>query len=63
MERKKKRIGLLGRIGIGLLGIVVERERQRIGLLGRIGEEASDWSIGSCRGKEMAENRPVGCCR
>ena len=63
MERNKHRIGLLGRIGIGLSGLAVERERQRIGLLGRIGEEASDRSVGSCHGKEMAENRPVGCCR
>ena len=36
MERKRQRIGLLGRISIGLLGLAVERERQRISLLGRI---------------------------
>ena len=39
------------------LGLAVERKRQRIGLLGRIGEEAEDQSVGSCRGKEMVENR------
>ena len=49
VERKRQRFGLLGRIGIGLLGLAVERERPRIGLL--------DWIIGSCHGKEMAENQ------
>ena len=39
------------------MGLAMERKRQRIGLLGRIEEEAEDRSVGSCRGKEMAENR------
>ena len=38
---------------VGSLGLAMERKRQRIGLLG--------WIVGSCREKEMAENRPVGC--
>ena len=77
VERKRQRIGLLGRIGIGLLGLAMERERQRIvcgksvdrcseeGVVRscRGMEEAEDRSVGSCRGKEKAENRPVGSCR
>ena len=53
MERKRQRIGLLGRID--MLGLAVERKRQRIGLLGfamerdRCSEEdvgRSLWQIG-----------------
>ena len=35
VERKRQRIGLLGRFG--LLGLAVERKKQMIDLLGRIG--------------------------
>ena len=76
VERKRQRIGLLGRIGIGLLGLAVERERQRIvcgksvdrcfeGVIGSCcgKEEAEDRSVGSCHGKEEAENRAIGSCR
>ena len=61
---KRQRIGLLVSLGHVVdrsvkasLDHAMERKRQRIGLLGRIGEEAEDRSVGSCRGKEMAENR------
>ena len=77
VERKRQRIGLLGRIGIGLLGLAVERERQRIvcgksvdrcfkeGVIGSCcgKEEAEDRSVGSCHGKKEAENRAIGSCR
>ena len=77
MERKRQRIDLLGRIGIRLLGLAVERERQRIvcgksmdrcfeeGVIGSCcgKEEAEDRSVGFCHGKEEAKNRAIGSCR
>ena len=77
VERKRQRIDLLGRIGIGLLGLTMERERQRIvcgksmdrcfeeGVIGscRGKGEAEDRSVGSCHGKEEVENRAIGSYR
>ena len=78
MERKRQRISLLGRIGllglaverkrqrIGLLGLAMERERCSEEGVGRslwqIGGSV-EVSVGSCCGKEEAENRAIGSYR
>ena len=51
VERKRQMIGLLGRIGIGLLGLAVEKERQRI-VCGKSADRCSEEGVvGSCSGK------------
>ena len=68
VERKRQRIGLLGRIGIGLLGLAVERERQRIVCGKSVDRCSEEGVVGSCHGKEEAEDqsvrsdRSVGSC-